>query len=496
MLKNEKHSKNFSRPIVLISILGVVLGVSVIILTVSIATGFQNQIKNKLLSFGSHIQIESMFQSNNKETSPINLLNKNIDENKNLISIEEYAYKSAIIQLKNRSSSNEVEGLLFKGLESFKSNEFLNEYLIDGILPKFKNKVNDTVILSKKTCHKLNLKLNDKITTFFISNGNPRQRNLILGGIYETGLEKVDSKFGFIDLQYLKKINNWGLTLKTKYQFNSDSSNVIVTVTNKSKNGFLLYDWGNQIRVPNNQSIFSAKKDCTIKLIGFEFSNLKNNNLINIPDTLIIKYSAKQKIITNENIAGSDQYLCGGLEIYLSDFEKRNLVKQNLKANFGPEFKISTIDEQHQEIFAWLNLIYQNVYIILILMIAVAVINMSCALLVLIVEKTKMIGILKALGIRNTSLKKIFIAHGGLLLFVGFLGGNILAGIIVIIQNQIGFLKLPQENYYLDTVPMDYPIINILTINIIAFLFCFLAMTLPSIISSRISPVKAINSEI
>ena len=180
----------------------------------------------------------------------------------------------------------------------------------------------------------------------------------------------------------------------------------------------------------------------------------------------------------------------------MSDFEKRNLVKQNLKANFGPEFKISTIDEQHQEIFAWLNLIYQNVYIILILMIAVAVVNMSCALLVLIVEKTKMIGILKALGIRNTSLKKIFIAHGGLLLFVGFLGGNILAGIIVIIQNQIGFLKLPQENYYLDTVPMDYPIINILTINIIAFLFCFLAMTLPSIISSRISPVKAINSEI
>ena len=122
MLKNEKHSKNFSRPIVLISILGVVLGVSVIILTVSIATGFQNQIKNKLLSFGSHIQIESMFQSNNKETSPINLLNKNIDENKNLISIEEYAYKSAIIQLKNRSSSNEVEGLLFKGIENFKRN--------------------------------------------------------------------------------------------------------------------------------------------------------------------------------------------------------------------------------------------------------------------------------------------------------------------------------------------------------------------------------------
>ena len=496
MLKNEKHSKNFSRPIVLISILGVVLGVCVIILTVSIATGFQNQIKNKLLSFGSHIQIESMFQSNNKETSPINLLNKTIYKDKNFISIEKYAYKSAIIQLKNKSSQNEVEGILFKGLESFKENKFLKDYLIDGQLPHFNNKANDTIVLSKKTCQKLKVKLHDPLTTFFISNGKPRQRNLILGGIFETGLEKVDSKFGFIDLQYLKKINNWGLTLKTKHQFNIDSSKLTVKVTNKSKDGSLLYDWGNNIKVSNNEFIFSAKKDCTIKLIGFELSKLKNQNLINIPDTLIIKYSSKQKNISYENIKGSNKFLSGGLEIYLSDFEKRNLIQQNLKADFGPEFKITTIDEQHQEIFSWLKLIYQNVYIILILMIAVAVINMSCALLVLIVEKTKMIGILKALGIRNNSLRKIFITHGGLLLAVGFLFGNILAGIIITTQNQLGFLKLPQENYYLDTVPMDYPILNILVINLIAFLFCFLAMTLPSFISAKISPVRAINSEI
>ena len=123
MLKTKSILKT-SRPILLISVLGVVLGVSVIIITVSIATGFQNQIKNKLLSFGSHIQIESMFQNNNKETSPINLLNKNIDENKNLISIEEYAYKSAITGLKNRSSSNEVEGLLLRDLKVLKGMNF------------------------------------------------------------------------------------------------------------------------------------------------------------------------------------------------------------------------------------------------------------------------------------------------------------------------------------------------------------------------------------
>ena len=129
-------------------------------------------------------------------------------------------------------------------------------------------------------------------------------------------------------------------------------------------------------------------------------------------------------------------------------------------------------------------------------MIAVAIINMSCALLVLIVEKTKMIGILKALGIKNSSLIKIFATHGGLLLSFGFIGGNILAIIIIKLQNQFEFLKLSQENYYLDTVPMEYPILSILVLNIFTFLFCFTAMMLPSLISSRISPVKAINSDI
>ena len=129
-------------------------------------------------------------------------------------------------------------------------------------------------------------------------------------------------------------------------------------------------------------------------------------------------------------------------------------------------------------------------------MIAVAIINMSCALLVLIVEKTKMIGLLKALGIKNSSLIKIFATHGGLLLSFGFIGGNILAIVIIKLQNQFEFLKLSQENYYLDTVPMEYPILSILVLNIFTFLFCFLAMMLPSLISSRISPVKAINSDI
>ena len=107
-----------------------------------------------------------------------------------------------------------------------------------------------------------------------------------------------------------------------------------------------------------------------------------------------------------------------------------------------------------------------------------------------------MIGILKSLGTSNKSLRKIFVIHGGLLITIGFIGGNLLALLIIILQNHYGFLKLPQENYYLDTVPMAIPISNILILNASTFLFCYLAMVLPSYISTKISPVKAIASEI
>ena len=501
MLKNKKHSKNFSRPIVLISIIGVMLGVSVMVVTISIATGFQNRIKDKLLSFGNHIQIESMFQSNNNETSPIITLNEsftNLYNSQEIYTIQKYAYKSAIIQSKKKPSGsvNELEGVIFKGMENFQENSFFNDYLVEGKYPNKSKKINDTIVISKEIGKKLNLTINDKVSAFFVSDGKPKQRNLTIGGIYETGLNKIDSKFIFIDLKYLQKINKWGKQLKVSFSFKKDSSIIEFNADNFSKNGKMIFDWGDNEIVANNKFEIPTNIDTQINLIGFEVDNFEQNSILSIADTLIISFTSINKDITFSNVLGSEQYYTGGLEIYTKGEKKRSLIKNQLKLDFGPEFKITTIEEQHQEIFSWLNLIYQNVYIILGLMIAVAVINMSCALLVLIVEKTKMIGILKALGMKNISLMKIFVSHGGILLLYGFLAGNSLAILIIQMQNKYEFLKLSQENYYLDAVPMDYPISTIIVLNFGAFIFCLITMIIPSIISSKTSPVKAINSEI
>ena len=501
MLKNEKHSNNFSKPIVIISIIGMMLGVAVMVLTLSIATGFQNEIKRKLMSFGSHIQIESMYQNNNNETSPISTLNISADsikKIKTIHSIQKFAYKTAVLQSKSKNNLNqrEIEGVILKGLDNQNNFGFFNLYLVEGRCPQFSAQNNDTIVLSKSICQKLNLSINDKVGVFFISEGKPKQRNFIVGGIYHTGLEKLDNQFGFVSHNKLIEINRWGTKLNLTINYSEDSLKINLICKNKSDDGLFLYQFGDNSLSTKNDINLSSKIDTQMLVIGYEVDDIITKNLINIPDTIYFDFDSKKQKFNFNNMAGSGQFYTGGYEIKLASYANSEETLSKLKVLFGPQFNVTSIEQKHDEMFSWLNLIYQNVYIIIALMIAVAIINMSSALLVLIVEKTKMIGVLKSLGMKNKALRKVFVIHGGALISLGFISGNMLALLIIGLQNSFHFLKLPQENYYLNEVPMHIPTESILILNLGAFIFCYLAMILPSYISTKISPVKAIASEI
>jgi lipoprotein-releasing system permease protein len=120
---------------------------------------------------------------------------------------------------------------------------------------------------------------------------------------------------------------------------------------------------------------------------------------------------------------------------------------------------------------------------------------MTSALLVIILERTQMIGILKALGQGNWSIRKIFLYNGGYLITKGMLYGNILAIGMIVLQNQFHILTLPQANYYVSVVPMSFPVTALVLVDVCAFVTCFIALVLPSYMITRISPVKAIKFE-
>ncbi len=182
----------------------------------------------------------------------------------------------------------------------------------------------------------------------------------------------------------------------------------------------------------------------------------------------------------------------GAFEVFVDDFDDIKPVGDQVYQQTGSTLDTKTIIEKYSYIFEWLQLFDFNIIVILIVMILVATINMVVALLVLILERTQMIGILKALGANNWSIRKIFLYNASYLILRGLFWGNLIGISILLIQQHFGIIQLNPENYYVNEAPVYLNwgyigLLNLLTISV-----CFVVLLIPSYIITKISPVKAI----
>lgn len=182
----------------------------------------------------------------------------------------------------------------------------------------------------------------------------------------------------------------------------------------------------------------------------------------------------------------------GAFEVFVSDFNAIESTGEQVYAQTSSTLDTKTIIEKYSYIFEWLQLFDFNIIVILVVMILVATINMVVALLVLILERTQMIGILKALGANNWSVRKIFLYNAFYLIVRGLFWGNLIGISLLLIQQQFGIIQLPPENYYVNQAPVYLNWGFILLLNVLTVTVCFLVLLIPSYIITKISPVKAI----
>ena len=190
-----------------------------------------------------------------------------------------------------------------------------------------------------------------------------------------------------------------------------------------------------------------------------------------------------------------DEDQIGGFEVYTHNFDDLKITGFEIYGAIDPTLNALTIAEKFPGIFEWLNLFDTNIAVIIGIMILIAGINMITALLVLILERTQMIGILKALGNNNTSIRKIFLYNAAYLIGKGLLWGNIIGIGMLLIQKYFGLISLDPETYYVSQIPVYLNIKYIVMINLGTLILCFLMLIIPSVIVSKISPVKAIKFE-
>lgn len=182
----------------------------------------------------------------------------------------------------------------------------------------------------------------------------------------------------------------------------------------------------------------------------------------------------------------------GSFEVFIDDFTQIKQKGAEVYDQTSSLLDTKTIIEKYYYIFEWLQLFDFNIIVILIVMIVVATINMVVALLVMILERTQMIGILKSLGADNWSVRKIFLYNASYLIFKGLFWGNIIGIGLLLIQKYFGVIQLNPENYYVNQAPVYINWFYILLLNIGTILICMLVLFLPSYIITKISPVKAI----
>lgn len=196
-----------------------------------------------------------------------------------------------------------------------------------------------------------------------------------------------------------------------------------------------------------------------------------------------------------QTLNGWESNEVGGFEIQLTNFDDLDKITDEVY-NLTPfNLNAQSIKEKTPQIFNWLDLQDVNVQVILILMLIVGVINMITALLILILERTKTIGILKALGATNWSVRKIFLYSAVNLIFKGLLVGNAIAFSFAFLQKQFSLISLDPATYYMDTVPLNFDLTYILLLNIGTVVVCYLVLIVPSVIITKITPIKAIRFE-
>lgn len=400
------RESRFSKPIVRIAILGIALGIAVMILTLAIVTGFQQEIRDKVIGFGAHIQIFNYDSNTSYEPNPIDKNQPFLDELKQkpgIRHIQMYATKNGIIKTKTDN-----EGVLLKGIGPDYDWSFMQQNIIEGsVFTVGDTGISKDILISKILSNRLALKLGDKLNIYFLTKkpgaypGAPesyekRVRNFIIKGIYETGFEEFDKRTVFVDIAQVRKLNYW----------------------------------------------------------------------------------------TQNEI--------GGFEVLIDDYDRIDELGEYVYNNIDTGLNSQTVKESNATIFSWLKLMDWNAVIVIALMVAVAAINMISALLVLILERTNMIGILKALGAANGSIRRVFLYNAAYLIGIGLVLGNIFGLLICWVQHKFGLITLNQETYYISKVPINLDIWMVLLLNLATMGVCVLMLLLPSLIVTRITPVKAI----
>ena len=406
-------SQRVSPPAIRIAISGVAIGVAVMLITVAIVVGFKEEVRQKVIDFSGHLQMQAFVSNSTYELPPVCVSDTMLSFVKRVAEVEHverFVTKPAVIK-----TDDDFLSVVVKGTEGTPS------------VPLHRGKTSDEenedewsereVALSKTIADKLKLNVGDQATFYFVQadkdadpfalvaeNTKVKVRKLTVRDIFETHFSEIDQQMVLGSMALLQQVSGW------------------------------------------DDNMYSA------------------------------------------------------VSLTLKDFDQMDdaawLINQlNLVDRQGVQVYVQTIEELNPTVFAWLALLDTNVWVILILIAVVAAFTMISGLLIIILERTQMIGILKAQGMDNRTLRKVFLWVALFLTGKGILWGNLIGLAFCLVQWKWHIISLDPANYYLEWVPIHLTLPMFILINVGTIIITLLVLIGPSALVARIAPTKAIQSE-
>ena len=399
------NQKKVSRPAVRIATIGVAVGLAVMIVSVCVVLGFKHAIRDKVVGFGSHIQVAEFSMLQQGSDSPIEVddsVMNVLQHIEGVKHVQRFAMKQGILK-----TDTDFLGVAFKGVGPEFDSTFIHQHLLEGVVPKFSDKSSgNKILVSKVMADKLKLTCGSRIFAYFIDDSGVRTRRFTIAGIYQTNLTQYDNVMCYVDLYTAVKLNGW------------------------------------------------------------------------------------------------QEDMASGAELQVTHFDKldeveNRVVKQVNRTTdkYGNTYSSKTIKELSPQIFSWLDLLDLNVWIILIIMMAVAAVTMISGLLIIILERTQMIGLMKALGARNPMVRHTFMWFAAFIIGRGLLWGNMIALALVALQYFTGIVQLDPATYYVSSVPVEVNVLFVVLLNIGTLLISLLVLIGPSFLISHIHPAKTMTYE-
>lgn len=399
------NQKKVSRPAVRIAIIGVAVGLAVMIVSVCVVLGFKHAIRDKVVGFGSHIQVAEFSMLQQGTDSPIEVddsVMNVLQHIEGVKHVQRFAMKQGILK-----TDSDFLGVAFKGVGPEFDSTFIHQHLLEGVVPKFSDESSgNKILVSKVMADKLKLTCGSRIFAYFIDDSGVRTRRFTIAGIYQTNLTQYDNVMCYVDLYTAVKLNGWQEDMASGAELQVDHFDKLDEVENR-----------------------------VVKLVN----------------------------------RTTDKY--------------------------GNTYSSKTIKELSPQIFSWLDLLDLNVWIILIIMMAVAAVTMISGLLIIILERTQMIGLMKALGARNPMVRHAFMWFAAFIIGRGLLWGNMIALALVALQYFTGIVKLDPATYYVSSVPVEVNVLFVVLLNIGTLLISLLVLIGPSFLISHIHPAKTMTYE-